>query len=423
MDNLSALLFGQGLNSFQPGIQLSPDASGAPPVPQELAAGMATQAAPQPMPQAAPPQAAPQAAPPQEDGGFLSLIEKVRSDPALSQAALMAGVRLAQGARPGQTVLGLLGDTVQMGTTAYQMMKGNERAQEMQDQKFAADQAREGAVTEGIQLGNKEKLGTLPANIRAAVLRAEALARKGEIEKASQVFDVAEASLRSAYAGTDQGVSDMLAGIRQQIFGPVTKENRAAAESTSQIGLRTAQVDHIGSQMATEKDKRENPGKYSQGTQSANVEWFNRQVEVEMSKGVPRAQAEQFVLSRMSTRNTMSEPEMRLKHREGFAPGEAGQAKAEADWQKNFAPFFPGSPTAKKEQAAPPAAQGTPTSQKQAQGMPAITDGILTPAHVNLVIDIHTPQEIRNDAAARKLKFSPEAEAILKQREANSKGK
>ncbi len=421
MDNLGALLYGQGLNSFQPGIQLSPDASGAPPVPQELAAGMAPQAAPQPMPQVAP-QVAPQA-PPQEDGGFLSLIEKVRSDPALSQAALMAGVRLAQGARPGQTVLGLLGDTVQMGTTAYQMMKGNERAQEMQDQKFAADQAREGAVTEGIQLGNKEKLGTLPANIRAAMLRAEALARKGEIEKASQIFDVAEASLRSTYAGTDQGAIDMLAGIRQQILNPVTKENRAAAESASQIDLRAAQVGHIGSQMETEKDKRENPGKYSQGTQSANVEWFNRQVEVEMSKGVPRAQAEQVVLSRMSTRNTMSEPEMRLKHREGFAPGAAGQKAAEADWQANFASFFPGSPTAKREQAAPPAASGTTAPQKQAQGAPAVVGGVLTPEHVNLVIENFSPAMIRADAAARNLTFSPEAEAILKQREARSKGK
>lgn len=90
--------------------------------------------------------------PPQEDVGFFfPLIEKVRSYPALSQAALMAGVRLAQVLVRGRLSLNSSATRCKwVADPAYQMMKGNERAQEMQDQKFAADQAREGAVTEGI---------------------------------------------------------------------------------------------------------------------------------------------------------------------------------------------------------------------------------------------------------------------------------
>lgn len=364
MDNLSALLYGQGLNSFQPGIQLSPDASGAPPVPQELAAGMAPQAAPQPMPQAAP-----QAAPPQEDGGFLSLIEKVRSDPALSQAALMAGVRLAQGARPGQTVLGLLGDTVQMGTTAYQMMKGNERAQEMQDQKFAADQAREGAVTEGIQLGNKEKLGTLPANIRAAVLRAEALARKGEVEKASQVFDVAEASLRSAYAGTDQGSLDMLAGIRQQILNPVQKNQRESAESDSRIGLQSAQAESAQATTDLTRKRIEDPVKYgvSTGPQVGEKQTFADWQIKNMMKAYNIDEAEAF--RRLQQKELTSKSPQERARKEQFIldnyPKNA--AKGIDEWEKMQAAIDQSD--AKAGQAAPPAATGgSPAKAPYADG-------------------------------------------------------
>ena len=62
------------------------------------------QAAPPVMaPQAAQPQAAPPQAPPEQES--MGLFERLRSDPVLSQAALMAGIRLAQGPRPGQTQL------------------------------------------------------------------------------------------------------------------------------------------------------------------------------------------------------------------------------------------------------------------------------------------------------------------------------
>lgn len=358
MANLGALLFGQGLNSFQPGIQLSSDASGAPPVPQELAAGLAPQAAPQMMPQVAPQAVSQAASPTQEDGGFLSLIEKVRSDPALSQAALMAGVRLAQGARPGQTALGLLGDTVLMGTTAYQMMKGNERAQGMQDQKFAADQTREAAVTEGIQLGNREKLGTLPANIKAAILRAEALARKGEIEKASQVFDVAEASLRSAYAGTDQGSLDMLAGIRQQILNPVQKNQRESAESASRIGLQGAQAESAQATTDLTRKRIEDPEKYGVsskaqvGEKQTFAEWQIKQVM--NAYGVDEAEAFRMLQQKELTSKSPEERALRMKFITENYPDKP--AKGIAAWEKMQEELA--AADAKGTKAAPSSASG-----------------------------------------------------------------
>ena len=90
--------------------------------------GGANQATPSPS-DAAPPQNA--QAP--EAGGFF---QKMQSDPALTQAMLMAGVRMMQGPRRGQDTVGMIGDAMAVGAATY-------GGQQAADQAFALKQQEE----------------------------------------------------------------------------------------------------------------------------------------------------------------------------------------------------------------------------------------------------------------------------------------
>lgn len=69
--------------------------------------------------------------------GFM---EKLRTDPALTQAMLLMGARLAQGRKPGQDDIGMLGDAAVLGMTAHNMIQHNVRQQGIQDQELAMKQ-------------------------------------------------------------------------------------------------------------------------------------------------------------------------------------------------------------------------------------------------------------------------------------------
>jgi hypothetical protein len=418
MDNLGAILYGQGQNSFRPGIQIGPDASGAPAMAPELA----PQAAPQQAPQQSMPQAAPQAAAPQEDGGFMALIDKVRSDPALSQAALMAGVRLAQGARPGQTVLGLLGDTVQMGTTAYQMLKGNERAQGMQDEKFAQDRVREGAVTEGIQLGNQERKGSLQANIQSAVYRAEALARKGKLEEAGFLLEKIKTELAGQYASTPGGQEMLMESIKATIKEPALKQYLEGIRTESQVAMQGAQTESAQASTELTRKRTENPEKYGLtakpqvGEKQTFAEWEIKQVM--NAYGVNEAEAFRMLQQKAMTSKSPEERALRMKFITENYPDKP--AKGIAAWDK-MQEELAAADTKREKGVAP--AKGAPAPQGQAQKPTAQSSGTITGERVDMALRDFPPEQIRADAAARNLTFSPEAEALLQQREARSKGK
>ena len=191
-------------------------------------------------PQAAQPQAAPPQAPPEQES--LGLFERLRSDPVLSQAALMAGIRLAQGPRPGQTALGLVGDAMMVGKTAHDMLQGNIVQDQRTGETHQANMARSAAQTEGQQLQNDETKQVMPSRVKALRLKAEALERAGDIEKASQVYEQAKAEFKSFLAKTDNtGMVERAA--MDEILMPSLEKRAKINYMNQQAGASAASAD------------------------------------------------------------------------------------------------------------------------------------------------------------------------------------
>lgn len=198
------------------------------------------EAAPIMAPQAAQPQAAPPQAPPQQES--LGLFERLRSDPLLSQAALMAGIRLAQGPRPGQTALGLVGDAMMVGKTAHDMLQGNVVQEQRAGETHQANMARSAAQTEGQQLQNDETRQVMPSRVKALRLKAEALERAGDVEKASQVYEQAKAEFKSFLAKTDTtGMVERAA--MDEILMPSLEKRAKINYMNQQAGASAASAD------------------------------------------------------------------------------------------------------------------------------------------------------------------------------------
>lgn len=182
------------------------------------------------------PPVAPQTqAPPEDPNAFSSLVQKVQSDPALSQAAMMMGIRLAQGARPGQNTLGLLGDTAMMGVSAYQMLEGNKRAQGMEDVAFRNTQDSKVAAAEGQVLQNTEAKATLPAMVKAKIAKAGMLERAGKVDEAESVVAEARAQFRKHLATSTNS------SVLQQSWMDEIKN--AGLKDLAELQLRQAQTE------------------------------------------------------------------------------------------------------------------------------------------------------------------------------------
>jgi len=191
-------------------------------------------------PQAAQPQAAPPQAPPEQES--MGLFERLRSDPVLSQAALMAGIRLAQGPRPGQTALGLVGDAMMVGKTAHDMLQGNIVQDQRAGETHQANMARSAAQTEGQQLQNDETKQVMPSRVKALRLKAEALERAGDVEKASQVYEQAKAEFKSFLAKTDNtGMVERAA--MDEILMPSLEKRAKINYMNQQAGASAASAD------------------------------------------------------------------------------------------------------------------------------------------------------------------------------------
>ena len=129
-----------------------------------------------------PEQGTPQEAP-QESGGFM---DKLKTDPAFAQAAIMMGARLMQGPRQGQDALGAFGDAAMIGTQAYTFGKQNEvenqRAGErakVQNAQTEAQTAVTQADTQAKVMANAETAQTGPDRVKALRLKAQSLERAG----------------------------------------------------------------------------------------------------------------------------------------------------------------------------------------------------------------------------------------------------
>ncbi len=301
------------LNSILYGGQANPQMSvpGVPAVPPGILAGLQPQApqmsmmVPQGMPapegvesQQALPQSLPQAVAP--EASSQSIFDKIRSDPKMAQAALMAGIRLAQGAKPGQTALGLVGDAMMMGLTAHDMLTYNETQQGMQQEKHQAEMARSAAATEGQQLQNEESRAAMPSRLQALKLKAESLLRAGEVEKAKQVYDVAKASFQSAMAQSNASDQLQQAWMQELLIPALEGEAKiglmkAQAGAATQAGSASAAHANLYNQQAT------NPEKFrSSGEESAVVKAANHYAMQLRAQGMPEDQVAGKVAEFMS---------------------------------------------------------------------------------------------------------------------------
>ena len=223
-------------------------------VPQEAPPVMA--------PQAAQPQAAPPQAPPEQES--MGLFERLRSDPVLSQAALMAGIRLAQGPRPGQTALGLVGDAMMVGKTAHDMLQGNIVQDQRTGETHQANMARSAAQTEGQQLQNDETKQVMPSRVSALRSKAEQLMRAGEVEKALLPYEKAKAELKSWLATEDKNgyfVNSVLHEFTIPGLEAQMKMGLQAAQTASAYGSANNSNAHA----ALANAQRTDPEKFNKG--------------------------------------------------------------------------------------------------------------------------------------------------------------
>ena len=233
------------------------------PVSAPVAPAIASQPqAPQPQaPQATVPQAvAPQPAPQESIG----LFERLRSDPVFSQAALMAGLRLAQGPRPGQSPLGLVADAMLVGKTAHDMLQGNIVRDQQTAETHKANMARSAAQTEGQQLQNEETKLTLPSKVSLLKSKAEALERAGEVEKALQVYEQAKAAFKSFIAKTDTtGIIER--ATMQELLIPSLESASKRSLQEAQATSAYASANNANAHAALTKAQMENPEKFNKG--------------------------------------------------------------------------------------------------------------------------------------------------------------
>jgi hypothetical protein len=121
----------------------------------ELPPGMPPAAVATPVPMMPPPQAMPlpqaQAPDPmaaalpqvmQEEGAQanspdgMGFFDKLRTDPKMSQAMMMVGLRMMQGQKPGQDAMGMVGDAMMAGAVSHNMLKYNEGEQQRKEAEF-----------------------------------------------------------------------------------------------------------------------------------------------------------------------------------------------------------------------------------------------------------------------------------------------
>lgn len=267
--------------------------------PQAAAPEMAPQPQQAVQPQTPPPQPAPQES--------LGLFERLRSDPVLSQAALMAGIRLAQGPRPGQTPLGLVADAMLVGKTAHDMLQGNV----VQDQRTAethqANMARSAAQTEGQQLQNEETKLTMPSKVSTLKLKAEALERAGQVEKALQVYEQAKAEFKSFIAKTDRtGIVERAA--MQEILIPSLESASKMALQEAQAASAYGSANNSNAHAALANEQRTNPEKFNKGggntsAQIQAAEYLGEQLKKQGKSDAEITRAKSDYLTQSKTKN------------------------------------------------------------------------------------------------------------------------
>jgi len=134
----------------------------------------------QPLPQSSPPAE-------QQQPGFL---EKLRTNPALSQAALMMGARMMMGPKPGQDALGVLGESMMIGNHTFTMGKQNEVENEQAAARTGSEVKRNEAVTRRTELQTAQDEAAFPGLLEKTKAEIARLEAAGQYEKARAIGEI-----------------------------------------------------------------------------------------------------------------------------------------------------------------------------------------------------------------------------------------
>lgn len=199
----------------------------------------------------------------------LGFFDKLRTDPKLSQAMMMAGIRMMQGGKPGQNTMGILGDAMMAGAAAHNMLSHNERQQGIEEQKLAMQQAESTARVESTQANTdntkqrtafaaelqpmevtkaRELLAKLKTENRSAELRVLADAIRNDPVEVRRIMQEESAARRASAASgfasaANSGAS--AAGKKQEVeWAKTIADPKATAEqvAAAQRGLDAGRI-------------------------------------------------------------------------------------------------------------------------------------------------------------------------------------
>jgi hypothetical protein len=205
----------------------------------------------QPLPQSVPAQEPAQQQ--QQQPGFM---EKLRTNPALSQAALMMGARMMMGPKPGQDALGVLGESMMIGNHTYTMGKQNEVENEQTAQRTNSEVQRNDAVTKRTELQTAQDEAAFPGLLektKAEIVRLEAA---GQYEKARAIGEI--------YDNQPERLAKMF-GLKVQAAEANISQSRASA------GASAASAANSYAHAARVKDEMKDPSKYHAGGAAASL--------------------------------------------------------------------------------------------------------------------------------------------------------
>lgn len=212
------------------GLQLPP----APPVPQPVQ----PQVSPDPVAQAvtaAQPEVAKEEGMDGNSSKGVGFFDKLRTDPKLSQAMMMVGLRMMQGQRPGQDTMGMISDAMMAGATAHNMLTHNEQQQQQQDKEFALkkEQAQVNmdntrATTAQTQQNTEFKAQLQPEELKKAKLEIARLKSDGDIAAAR--------ALGEAVKNDPELVRRQINDTHSQSMASINASNASAASSYASAG-------------------------------------------------------------------------------------------------------------------------------------------------------------------------------------------
>lgn len=287
-------------------------------------------AVPQPVAQPVPPQAAPAAPPPeiaqqqaqaaqgllQDEGaqgpsqsgeGFF---DKLRGDPKISQAMMMMGLRMMQGAKPGQDTMGLLGDAMMAGAAAHNMLRYNEQDNARKDAEFSLKKNESEARVASSQATTAETLQrtaqsaeTFPETKKKLVLEIQRLKSEGRSAEAKALAEEFRADPERLAESWKLDVASKQANINQSnaAAGASASSARANDALTENRKLENTNTKTLTDPNATEEQKEAarlglNKGKtdrqtgkdqvamYTKLIQDANPGMTSQQVAAEVQK-------------------------------------------------------------------------------------------------------------------------------------------